>query len=77
MQVNSNDPISIIFLKGFFEVINTLRRFKMPEDFLRCVREGGKVITKKIDENRYIHICYDKKGKAHPGEIKYKKRKSK
>lgn len=49
----------------------------MPEDFLRCVREGGKVITKKIDEDRYMHICYDKKGKAHPGEIKYKKRKSK
>jgi len=46
MELNSNDPISIIFLKGFFDVINKLRRFKMPEDFLRCVREGGKVITK-------------------------------
>ena len=30
----------------------------MPEDFLKCVREGGKVVTKKIDDKRYIHICY-------------------
>lgn len=45
----------------------------MPEDFLRCVREGGKVITKKIDKEKYMHICYDKKGKSHAGEIKYKK----
>ena len=48
----------------------------MPEDFLKCVREGGKVVTKKIDDKRYIHICYDKKGKAHAGEVKYKKIKS-
>lgn len=48
----------------------------MPEDFLKCVREGGKVITKKIDKDRYMHICYDKNGKAHPGEIKYKKKKN-
>ena len=48
----------------------------MPEDFLKCVREGGKVVTKKIDDKRYIHICYDKKGKAHAGEVKYKKTKS-
>lgn len=45
----------------------------MPEDFLKCVREGGKVITKKLDKEKYIHICYDKKGKSHTGELKYKK----
>lgn len=44
----------------------------MPESFLKCVREGGKIITKKIDKDRYMHICYDEKGKAHPGEIKWK-----
>lgn len=44
----------------------------MPEAFLKCVRNGGKVITKKIGKDKYMHICYDEKGKAHPGEIKYK-----
>ena len=44
----------------------------MPKAFLNCVKKGGKVITKKVDKDRYMHICYDEKGKAHPGEIKYK-----
>lgn len=44
----------------------------MPEAFLKCVRNGGKVVTKKIGKDKYMHICYDEKGKAHPGEIKYK-----
>lgn len=47
----------------------------MPQDFLKCVKEGGKVITKKIDKDRYINICYDKKGKSHSGEVKYKSKK--
>ena len=44
----------------------------MPEAFLKCIRDGGKVITKKIDKDRYMHICYDENEKAHPGEIKWK-----
>ena len=48
----------------------------MPEDFLKCIADGGKVVTKKIDKDRYMHICYDEKGKAHHGEIKTKKKKS-
>lgn len=46
----------------------------MPKAFLNCVKKGGKVITKKIDKDRYIHICY-LDGKSFPGEIKYKSRK--
>lgn len=45
----------------------------MPKDFEKCVKEGGKVITKKINNKEYIHICYDKDGKAHRGEVKKKK----
>ncbi len=37
----------------------------MPEDFLKCVREGGRVITIKIGEDKYRHVCYDKNGKPH------------
>lgn len=44
----------------------------MPKDFLYCIKHNGKVITKKIDKDRYMHICYDENGKAHPGEIKWK-----
>ena len=45
----------------------------MPADFEKCVREGGRVRTKKLKGNRYIHICYDKNGKSHVGEVKTKK----
>ena len=43
----------------------------MPESFLKCVREGGKVVTKKIDKDRYMHICY-LNGKSYAGEVKWK-----
>ena len=49
----------------------------MPEDFDKCVKEGGKVRTKTLSKGRYIHICYDKNGKSHAGEVKTKKKKSK
>lgn len=48
----------------------------MPEDFEKCVREGGNVVTKKLSEDKYMHICYDSKGKAHAGEVKTKKPKA-
>jgi len=46
---------------------------KIPLDFARCVREGGRVRTLKLPGNKYVHICYDKKGKSHHGEVKQKK----
>jgi len=49
----------------------------MPADFDRCVKEGGRVRTIKLKGNRYMHVCYDKKGDAHPGHIKTKKKKKK
>jgi hypothetical protein len=43
----------------------------MPESFDKCVREGGKVITKTLKNGKYIHICY-KGGKSYAGEVKTK-----
>ena len=46
----------------------------MPADFTKCVSEGGRVTTKRVNENQYMHICWDKNGKSHSGEVKeYKK----
>lgn len=48
----------------------------MPKNFMTCVKSGGRVVTKKLKGNKYMHICYDKDGKAYPGEIKTKKKKT-
>lgn len=47
----------------------------MPADFDKCVADGGRVVTKVIEPNsKYMHICWDKQGKSHAGEVKtYKK----
>jgi len=46
----------------------------MPADFDKCVSGGGKVITKRVNAEEYIHICKDTAGKWHEGETKkYKK----
>jgi len=42
----------------------------MPKGFNDCKKNGGKIVTKKLSNGKYMHICYDKKGKAHPGEVK-------
>lgn len=47
----------------------------MPKEFDRCVKAGGKVITKELKGDKYMHICYDKDGTSHPGEVKTKKKK--
>ena len=47
----------------------------MPADFDKCVREGGRVRTMKVGKDRYMHICYDKAGKSHAGEVKTKQKK--
>jgi len=47
----------------------------MPKDFDKCVKEGGRVRTKKVEgqPNKYFHICWDKQGKSHAGEVKTSK----
>lgn len=46
----------------------------MPAAFNKCVKKGGRVRTKKLSGQRYIHLCFSK-GKSYAGEVK--KRKSK
>jgi len=47
----------------------------MPADFDACVAAGGRVRTLKVGKGKYMHICYDKEGKSHAGEVKEKKTK--
>lgn len=42
----------------------------MPADFDACVANGGRVKTIKVGKNKYMHVCYDKEGKSHAGEVK-------
>jgi len=35
---------------------------KMPANFEKCVREGGRVRRKMLSDGRYINICYPKGG---------------
>jgi len=44
----------------------------MPEDFERCVRQGGRVRRKTLSGGRYINICY-KGGKSYAGEVHHAK----
>lgn len=41
----------------------------MPEAFVKCVKNGGRVRTKKLDDGKYIHICFIG-GKSYSGEVK-------
>ena len=46
----------------------------MPQDFIKCIEEGGKVVSKRLNKDEYIKLCKDKSGKWHEGEThKYKK----
>ena len=47
----------------------------MPKDFDACVKSGGRVRTKSLSGNKYIHICYNKSG-SHAGHVKTKSKKS-
>jgi len=42
----------------------------MPADFEKCVADGGRVRTIKVGKDKYMHVCYDKSGKSHSGEVK-------
>ncbi len=46
----------------------------MPKEFDRCVKNGGKVRTKKLKGGKYMPICY-LKGKSYAGEVHTKKEK--
>ena len=48
----------------------------MPKEFTDCVKNGGKVRTIIVNKKKgiYMHVCYDKEGKAHPGETHTKKK---
>lgn len=46
----------------------------MPGPFNSCVKQGGRVRTKKLGGGKYIHICF-KDGKSFAGEVKTKKSK--
>uniref|UniRef100_A0A6M3ISA7 Uncharacterized protein n=1 Tax=viral metagenome TaxID=1070528 RepID=A0A6M3ISA7_9ZZZZ len=43
----------------------------MPEDFLKCVKNGGRVRTITLKNDKYMRVCYDKDG-SHAGEVKTK-----
>lgn len=49
----------------------------MPKDFENCRKAGGKIRTKKLDKEHYMHVCIPKgggKGSSVGGEVKtYKK----
>lgn len=49
----------------------------MPKEFDNCVKNGGKIRTKNLKDNKFIRVCYDKKGKAHVGEVMVRKKKFK
>lgn len=41
----------------------------MPVEFDNCVKNGGKVRTKELSGDRYMHICF-LNGKSYAGEVK-------
>ena len=46
----------------------------MPKRFDNCVKRGGDVRTKSLDDDRYMHICYDRKSnKSYVSHIKHRK----
>ena len=45
----------------------------MPAGFEKCVKSGGRVRTKSLKDNQYIHICF-KDGKSYSGEVKQRQK---
>lgn len=46
----------------------------MPKGFDKCQKSGGRIRTKELKGDKYMHICFDKKG-SHAGYVKKKKKK--
>jgi hypothetical protein len=44
----------------------------MPKAFTECVKNGGRVRTKKLSGGRYMRVCF-LNGKSYAGEVKTKK----
>jgi len=44
-----------------------------PQAFDNCRKNGGKVRTKTLPDNQYMHICI-LNGKSYSGEVKTKKK---
>jgi hypothetical protein len=44
----------------------------MSVEFDRCVKNGGRIRTKKLSKGRYMHLCF-LGGKSYAGEVKTKK----
>ena len=44
----------------------------MSADFLKCVRDGGRVRTETLSGGKYIKLCY-LNGESHAGEVHTKK----
>lgn len=45
----------------------------MPKAFEKCVKQGGKVRTKKLKGKKYIRLCKKKSGGWTKGYVKKKK----
>lgn len=43
------------------------------KEYLDCVNAGGKQVTKKLKNGRFINICYDKTGVPHATFFKRRK----
>ena len=44
----------------------------MPADFLKCIKDGGKVVTLTLAGGETMKACKDKNGKWHNGEVEGK-----
>jgi hypothetical protein len=44
----------------------------MPQSFENCRKNGGKIRTKTVNDNQYMHICI-LNGKTYSGEVKTRK----
>jgi len=50
----------------------------MPKAFTDCIKNGGRVRTKSLPNNQYIHICFPKGGGSSiSGEMKTAQKKHK
>ena len=45
----------------------------MQKDFDICAKNGGRVRIKKLKNNKFIKICYDKSGNAFSSDVKTEK----
>jgi len=45
----------------------------MPQGFSTCIKNGGRVRTKKLSKGRFMYLCFID-GKSYPGEVHVKKK---